>query len=76
MDLGLGKSIPLGTERFKMNLRGDAFNVFNHPNFSNPCTDITSVTCLWGTISSTQGTGIRNAADSFRVLQISARLDF
>ena len=76
LDLGVGKAIPLGMERVSLKLRGDAFNVLNHPNFQAPCNDITSVTCLWGTISSTQGTSINNGQDSFRVLQISARIEF
>jgi hypothetical protein len=76
MDMGLGKTIPLATDRVSLKLRGDAFNVFNHPNFNNPCSDITSVTCVYGTISSTVGSSIRNSQDSYRVLQISARVEF
>ena len=76
MDMGVGKAIPLGTERVSLKLRGDAFNVFNHPNFQAPCNDLTSVSCLFGTISNTQGTSIRNSQEAFRVLQISARVEF
>ncbi|MEO8725510.1 MAG: carboxypeptidase regulatory-like domain-containing protein [Acidobacteriaceae bacterium] len=35
IDLSLAKSIKI-TERFQAQLRIDAFNLFNHPNFSNP----------------------------------------
>jgi hypothetical protein len=76
MDMGVGKAIPLGTERVSLKLRGDAFNVFNHPNFAAPCNDLTSVSCLFGTVSSMQGTSIRNSQEAFRVLQIAARLEF
>jgi len=76
MDMGLGKAVPLWTDRVSLKLRGDAFNVFNHPNFNPPCADITSVTCTYGIVSSTVGSSIRNSQDSFRVLQISARIEF
>ncbi len=34
-DFSLGKYFPI-TERFKLQFRGDAYNLFNHPNFGNP----------------------------------------
>jgi hypothetical protein len=76
MDMGLGKNFPLWAERVALKFRADAFNVFNHPNFSTPCTDITNVSCLFGNISSTVGTGINNGSDAPRVLQLSLRLEF
>ncbi|HLZ40019.1 MAG TPA: carboxypeptidase-like regulatory domain-containing protein [Candidatus Sulfotelmatobacter sp.] len=76
MDAGLAKAFPLSSERFALKFRADAFNVFNHPNFSNPCSDITNVSCLFGTISSTVGTSIRNGGPSARVLQLALRLEF
>jgi hypothetical protein len=76
MDMGLGKAFPLGTERVALKFRADAFNVFNHPNFDKPCVDITNATCLFGTISSTVGTSIRNGGPSARVLQLALRLEF
>lgn len=76
MDMGLAKHFPIYAERVGLNFRADAFNVFNHPDFSTPCTDITNVSCLFGTISSTSGTGIRNAYSTARVLQLSLRLEF
>ena len=64
MDMGLAKTFPLWSERVVLKFRADAFNVLNHPNFSTPCTDITNVSCLFGNISSTVGTGINNNGDA------------
>jgi hypothetical protein len=75
MDMGLGKTFPF-TDRVGLKFRADAFNAFNHPNFSTPCTDITNVSCLFGEISSTQGTQINNGFESYRVLQLALRLEF
>jgi hypothetical protein len=35
VDLSLARSFPIG-ERFKFQFRADTFNLFNHPNFTNP----------------------------------------
>jgi len=35
VDFSLGRDFPF-TERFNLQFRADAFNVFNHPNFTNP----------------------------------------
>jgi Carboxypeptidase regulatory-like domain/TonB dependent receptor len=35
VDLSVGRKFPL-TERVNLQFRADAFNLFNHPNFSNP----------------------------------------
>jgi len=75
LDLGLGKSFPF-TERVALKFRADAFNALNHPDFSTPCQDITNVSCLFGQISTTVGTQINNGFASYRVLQLSLRLEF
>ncbi len=36
LDFSLAKSISLRSERHRLQLRGDLFNVFNHPNFDLP----------------------------------------
>jgi hypothetical protein len=36
LDFGLSKSLPLGAENRRLQLRGDFFNLFNHPNFDIP----------------------------------------
>jgi hypothetical protein len=76
LDMGLGKTFPLVGDRVRLKFRGDAFNVFNHPNFAEPCTDITNASCLFGTVGGTVGTGINNAFDAQRVLQVSLRVEF
>jgi hypothetical protein len=35
VDLSLGRKFSI-TERLKLQFRADAFNLFNHPNFTNP----------------------------------------
>jgi hypothetical protein len=35
IDLSIGRKFPI-TEKLNLQFRADAFNVFNHPNFSNP----------------------------------------
>jgi hypothetical protein len=75
LDLGLGKSFPI-TERVALKFRADAFNALNHPNFNNPCGDITNVNCIFGEVSSTVGTQINNGFASYRVLQLALRLEF
>jgi hypothetical protein len=36
IDFGLSKSMALGRENHRLQLRGDFFNLFNHPNFDLP----------------------------------------
>lgn len=68
-DMGLGKTFPIYEDRVNLKFRCDAFNVFNHPSFSTPLTDITEAAGIpFGTISST--------SSSPRVLQGALRLEF
>ena len=76
IDMGLAKGFPVYGDRVVLKFRADAFNVFNHPNFDKPCVDITNVTCLFGKISTTVGTGINNDGAKARVLQLALRLEF
>ena len=64
-DIGLSKTIPI-LERLKLDLRMDAFSVFNHPTFGNPATDITN-TATVGRITSAGGN---------RTIQFSGKLYF
>jgi hypothetical protein len=64
-DMGLAKNITF-VERLNLELRVDAFSVFNHPTFSNPASDIT-VTSTVGRITSAAGN---------RTIQLGARMKF
>ncbi len=50
-NIAIGKSIPIYGERVKVEIRGEFFNVFNHAEFSNPSTSITS--SAFGQVSAT-----------------------
>jgi len=67
-DLGVSKIFPLHGERYRLQFRADAFNVFNHPNFAFPNTNITSST--FGVITATVG------QEQSRVMQFALRFQF
>jgi hypothetical protein len=64
LDLTLAKTTKI-TERVNMQLRVDAFNIFNHAQFKNPDTNIVSST--FGQITDTYAP---------RILQLGARFSF
>lgn len=86
--MSLFKNIPLGKESRYIQLRLEAFNVFNHPNFQDKNyganvtgpwnyaspTDPLTITKNdnWGTFSDTYGTG----PGGFRVIQLGAKIYF
>jgi hypothetical protein len=87
-DMSLFKNIPLGSNEARyLQLRLEAFNAFNHPNFSDKNSGITvdgpwqysptdpltiSKNGNFGTYSDTYGTG----PGGFRVLQLGAKIYF
>ncbi|MCU1303923.1 MAG: hypothetical protein JWQ87_4207 [Candidatus Sulfotelmatobacter sp.] len=78
-DFSILKNIPI-TEHVSLGLGANAYNVFNHPNFANPISDISSG--QFGTIQSTvepptspYGAFVGSAV-SGRQLQVHARLTF
>jgi hypothetical protein len=80
VDLSIGRKFPI-TERLNLQFRADAFNVFNHPNFSNPSGNFTS-----GALADLQAASMLNQAlgglnplfqeGGPRSLQLSLRLVF
>ena len=66
MDMSVWRTFPL-TERYKMDFRAEAFNLFNHPQFGNPAT----------TLSNTSTLGrITTLAYGPRILQVALKLTF
>ena len=59
----------IGENRLRMELRGEAFNVFNHTNLGDPNNDITSTQVG-------QITGLPGAFGQMRRLQFAVRFDF
>jgi Carboxypeptidase regulatory-like domain/TonB-dependent Receptor Plug Domain len=64
-NIALSKTMPIYRESVKLELRGEFFNVFNHTEFNNPSTSITS-----GSFGQISGT-----ADP-RIIQIAGRISF
>jgi len=65
MDLALAKSMPVYGERIRVEIRAEAFNIFNHTQFLNPDTNPDNST--FGQISSTYDP---------RILQLGVRIKF
>ena len=81
-DLTLAKTFALGSEKLRLQFRGDFFNIFNHTNFSNPVSNQSSAS--FGKITSTVGSAVATAVGTTaglvgggpRVIQFSLRLSF
>jgi hypothetical protein len=69
VDLTLSKTTAI-TERVKLEIRGEFFNIFNHAEFANPDTNITS-----GTFGQILNTGVPNDPRP-RIIQLAGRLTF
>jgi hypothetical protein len=65
-DMNLEKNTKIG-ERYRLQLRGEAFNVFNHPNFSVPSAAITNP-ASFGVISS--------VVNENRTVEFAAKFNF
>jgi hypothetical protein len=82
-DLSLQKSIPLKGEKLRMELRGDAFNAFNHPqfnginstiNFASPSSTTAVPSSLYP--ANINGFGTVSGTAAARVMQLMARFVF
>jgi len=71
VDLGLSKNTII-RERFSLQFRAEAFNLLNHPNFTQPQNNITATT--YGQITATRST--RGDLGSSRQLQLGMKLIF
>ena len=78
MDFSLNKQFPI-TERFGLELRVEAFNLFNHPNFSIP-----SQRAVFSGVNAATDLGVRVASaglitttqTSSRQLQLGLKVTF
>ncbi len=76
MDLGLGKRIPV-TERFAVEFRSEFFNIFNHPQYGPPGSDVTG--SGFGVINQTVNTNTPVSpvgAGTPREMQFALRVTF
>jgi len=80
-DLTALKTVPLGTERVKLTIRADFFNLFNHTNFANPVANegSSSFGKITATVGSAVATSVGTTAGAFggpRQIQLAMRLVF
>jgi hypothetical protein len=73
VNFGLYRNFKL-REKATLQFRMTSTNIFNHPNFANPNTNISS--SVVGTITSLQGGRLDTLGAGPRVIQIGARIDF
>ena len=72
-DMSLFKNIRIA-EKATLQIRGEFFNIFNHPSFSNP--SATLITTSSGTISASSFGNITSTSNNPRQIQLGARLAF
>jgi outer membrane receptor protein involved in Fe transport len=73
LDMSLTKTFSI-RERLELELRGDAFNIFNHTEFANPNVNINDPT--FGQISSVVGANDQLNPTGPRILQVALHLRF
>jgi hypothetical protein len=76
MDLGLGKRIPV-TERVAVEFRSEFFNIFNHPQYGPPGSDVSG--SGFGVINQTVNTNTPVSpvgAGTPREMQFALRVSF
>lgn len=78
-NLELAKNLPLGSEGRYLQLRLEAFNVFNHANFSNPDGNFSDGPGQFGTVTSVVGTStadVNGDPQPGRAVQLAAKFYF
>ncbi len=77
-DMGIFKKIPLKGERLGMQFRAEFFNIFNHPMFNNPSTNISDAN--YGKIKATLANAGSTQGDITsggpRIIQLALKLSF
>jgi hypothetical protein len=83
VDTGLIKNFyPMPShERYSFQFRGELFNIFNHPQWSDPTVSsycAASSTCFYGNIRNTIGTAAGNVAGTAdsRIIQVALKMNF
>ena len=75
LDMTFAKTTAI-TERLKLEIRADAFNLFNHAEFGNPSTNITSGNFGQITTTGDPGTQVIPVDPKERIIQLAARFTF
>ena len=73
--MGLSKDFAI-TERSHFQLRGEAFNLFNHTNFGDPSTQVPDTGAQLSATQSTGSFGVISSALAQRVLQVAGKITF
>ena len=77
-DMGAFKKIPLRGERISMQFRAEFFNIFNHPMFNNPATNLSDAN--YGRITQTLANAGATQGDITsggpRIIQLALKLTF
>lgn len=68
-------------ENINFQFRGEFFNIFNHPQFSDPSVSsycAPGANCFYGMIRSTVGTAAGNVAQTAdsRIIQLALKMNF
>ncbi len=72
IDMSLAKKFKIN-ERFALKVTASGFNIFNHPNFENPVSDLSNTSEFGQSIATVQP---NNSSSGARVFQFAGRLDF
>ncbi len=75
LDMTFSKSTAI-TERLKLELRADFFNVFNHAEFANPSTSIASSNFGRITRTGDPANAVFPSDPKQRIIQIGAKISF